>query len=92
MSVAWEVTTGNERNTSKLVMVKRLSNTDSFYITFIKLPSAETEVLARHWFGFSCRPQGVPPLDEGSLQTAALSMSLVHTAVMAMAQRTKTRA
>jgi hypothetical protein len=68
--VAWEVTTAIEGNLSKLVMVKRLRITESFYSIVMKLPFADTTVLKRHWFGFSCRQQG-------SLQTAALSVLLV---------------
>jgi hypothetical protein len=84
--VAWEVTTAIDGNLSKLVMVKRLRKTDGFYSIVMKLPSADTAVLVGHWFGFSCRQQG-------SLQTAALSVLLVvHTAVMAMEQRTRTKA
>ena len=84
--MAWEVTTATEGNLSKLVMVKRLRITDSFYSIVMKLPSADTAVLSRHWFGFRCRRQG-------SLQTAALSVLLVvHTAVVAMEQRTRTKA
>jgi len=84
--VAWEVTAAIEGNPSKLVMVKRLRKTNSFYSTVMKLPSADTAALVGHWFGFSCRQQGC-------LQTAALSVLLVvQTAVMAMEQRTRTKA
>jgi len=84
--VAWEDATATEGNLSKLVMVKRLRITDSFYSIVMKLPSADTAVLARHWFEFSCRRQGC-------LQTAALSVLLVvRTAVVVMEQRTRTKA